>query len=62
MTAIGKGYVAVLLTNERGPVLTRRTRSREEAFKAAHYLLDRAEDQEWNRGETVSVGVAQAEE
>jgi len=62
MTANGKSFVAVLATNERGPILTRRAETRADAFAQARRLLDDAEDREWNRGETVSVEVRQADE
>ena len=62
MTAIGRGYVAVLSTNERGDLVTRKAETREGAFSQAHRLLDDAEDRQFNRGEIVSVAVAQAEQ
>jgi hypothetical protein len=62
MTAVGKGYVAVLATDMRGPVERRKAGTRKQAFAAAHMLLDVAERREFNRGEIVRVEVQQAEE
>lgn len=62
MSAIGKGFVAVLATNQRGPVVTRKAESREGAFAQAHVLLDQAEERQWFNGEVVAVEVRQAEE
>ena len=62
MTAIGKEFVAVLSTNERGPVERRKAGTRTQAFAAARTLLDVAERRDWNRGEVVYVEVRQAEE
>jgi hypothetical protein len=62
MTAIGKGYVATLSTNERGPVERRPATTRREAFAAARDLLDAAEHLETRRGEIVSVSVGQSDE
>jgi hypothetical protein len=61
MTAIGQGYVAILGTNERGPVERRTATTRREAFAAARDLLDEAERRDWHRGEVVSVEVRQPE-
>ena len=61
MTAIGRGYVAVLSTNERGPIVTRKAATMADAFAVAHRLLDDAEDRQFNRGEIISVAVAQAD-
>jgi hypothetical protein len=61
MTAIGKGFVAVLITNERGPLVTRKAATMSDAFAVARRLLDDAERQQFNRGEIVSVQVAQSE-
>jgi len=52
----------VLSTSERGPILSRSARSRSLAFTIARTLLDQAEDQQFNRGEIVSVEVRQADE
>jgi hypothetical protein len=62
MTAIGKGFVATLSSNERGPILTRRASTSSEAISAAHVLLDRAEDQQWHLGERVSAQIAQSDD
>jgi hypothetical protein len=43
VVAIGKDYVAVLSTNERGPVERRKAGTRLQAFAAARTLLDVAE-------------------
>jgi hypothetical protein len=62
MTAIGQGYLAILATNERGPIERRPATTRREAFAAARDLLDEAERREWHRGEVVSVEVRQSDE
>lgn len=62
VTAIGATWKAVLSTSERGPILSRSARSRSLAFTIARTLLDQAEDQQFNRGEIVSVEVRQADE
>jgi hypothetical protein len=63
MTAIGRGFVAVLSTDMRGPLVTRRATTWKEAIAIARVLLDQVEDdQRWHCGERVSVQVAQAEE
>jgi hypothetical protein len=62
MTAIGKGYLAILATNKRGPIERRPATTRREAFAAARDLLDEAERREWHRGEVVSVTIAQSDE
>ncbi len=61
MTAVGKGYIATLTSNQRGPVERRPATTRREAFAAARDLLDEAERRDWNRGEIVSVQIAQSE-
>jgi hypothetical protein len=50
-----------LVTNQRGPVLSRKAQTRADAYAAAHRLLDDAEDRQWFNGEVVSVAVAQSE-
>jgi hypothetical protein len=62
MVAIGTNWQASLVSDQRGPVLKRRTKTRADAFAQAHRLLDDAEDRQWHRGEAVSVRVEQAEE
>jgi hypothetical protein len=62
VVATGKDYVAVLSTNERGPVERRKAGTRSQAFAAARTLLDVAERRDWNRGEAISVEVRQAED
>jgi hypothetical protein len=62
MTAIGRGFTATLLTNERGRLVTRKAETREAAFAVARRLLDDAERQQFHRGEIVSVAVAQSEQ
>jgi hypothetical protein len=59
MVAIGRGFVAVLSTDQRGPVLTRKAAAKSEAFMQAHALLDQAEDMARYRGEVVGVRVEQ---
>jgi hypothetical protein len=61
MVAIGKMWQAALVSSMRGPVLSRRTETREGAFAMAHVLLDQAESQQWHRGERVQVEIAQAD-
>jgi hypothetical protein len=62
MVAIGREFIAILSTNERGPVERRKAGTRKQAFAAARVLLDVAERWDWHRGEIVSVRVEQAEE
>jgi hypothetical protein len=62
VVAIGKDYVAVLSTSERGPVERRKAGTRSQAFAAARTLLDVAERRDWNKGEAISVEVRQAED
>jgi hypothetical protein len=62
MTAIGREFIAILSTNERGPVERRKARTRSQAFAAARTLLDVAERRDWNRGEAILVEVRQAED
>jgi hypothetical protein len=61
LTAVGTNWQASLVTNQRGPVLSRRAQTRADAFAAAHRLLEDAEDRTWFNGEVVSVAVAQSE-
>ena len=62
MTAIGKGYVAVLSTNERGPIERRPARTWSEACAAARQLLDLVEHGQWHQGEILLVEVRQADD
>jgi hypothetical protein len=62
MTAVGLEFVAILSTNERGPVERRAALTRKQAFAAARVLLDVAERRDWHHGEVVSVEVRQADE
>jgi hypothetical protein len=61
MTAIGREFIALLSTNERGPVERRKAGTRKQAFAAARTLLDVAERRDWHRGEVVRVEVARAD-
>jgi hypothetical protein len=62
MTAVGRDYVAQLISSERGPILSRRAKTWSEAVAIARVLLDQVEDdQRWHRGERLSVQVAQAD-
>jgi hypothetical protein len=61
MTAVGRDFTATLSTSMRGPLVTRKAETRETAFAVARRLLDDAERQQFNRGEIVSVAVAQSE-
>jgi hypothetical protein len=51
-----------LVSDQRGPLVSRQAQTRAEAFKQAHVLLDQAEDRDWFRGEVVSVQVAQSDQ
>ena len=62
VTAVGRGFTATLLSDMRGPMLTRSATTWKEAIAAARDLLDEAERREWHRGERVSVQIAQAED
>ena len=46
----------------RGPLVTRKAAIMSDAFAVARQLLDDAERQQFNRGEIVSVAVAQSDE
>jgi hypothetical protein len=50
VTAIGKTWCAVLGTDMRGPVVTRRANTREGAFAMARRLLNEAEAKTWAFG------------
>jgi|GEM_PF-5029139 len=62
MTAIGTTWRAALVSDQRGPVLSRRAKTRSDAFAQAHRLLDDAEDRQWFNGEAVSVQVVQSDQ
>jgi hypothetical protein len=62
MTAIGRGFVATLSTDQRGPIERKPATSRSAAFVKARLLLDAAERRDWHNGEIVSVSIAQSEE
>jgi len=62
MVAIGTNWQASLVSDQRGPVLKRRTKTRADAFAQAHRLLDDAEDRQWFNGEAVSVQVVQSDQ
>jgi hypothetical protein len=57
MTATGKGFVAVLSTDQRGPIERKPATSWEQAFVKARLLLDAAERRDWFRGETIIIKV-----
>jgi len=59
MTAIGTTWRVALVSDQRGPVLSRKAATKAEAFSLAHALLDQAEDMAWYRGEIVGVRVEQ---
>jgi hypothetical protein len=61
VTAVGTTWRALLTSGQRGAVLTRRAKTRADAYAAAHVLLDQAEDRTWFNGEIVSVAVAQSD-
>jgi hypothetical protein len=62
MTAVGRDFCATLSSSMRGPLVTRKAETREAAFAVARRLLDDAERQQFNKGEIVSVAVAQSEQ
>ena len=53
VTAIGTQWRASLVSDQRGPVLTRRAKTRSDAFAQAHRLLDDAEDRQWFKGSCI---------
>jgi len=53
MVAIGTTWRAALVNDQPGPVLTRRAKTRPDAFAQAHRLLDDAEGRRWFNGETI---------
>jgi hypothetical protein len=57
VTAIGTTWRALLTSDQRGPLLTRRAETRADAYAAARALLDAAEDMVWFNGEIVGVRV-----
>jgi len=61
LTAIGTTWRAALVSDQRGPVVSRRAQTRADAFAQAHVLLDQAEERQWFNGEAVSVRVEQAQ-
>jgi hypothetical protein len=61
VTAIGTQWRASLVSDQRGPVLTRRAKTRSDAFAQAHRLLDDAEDRQWFKGEAASIRIELAE-
>jgi hypothetical protein len=61
VTAVGTTWRALLTSDQRGPVLTRRAKTRSDAYAAAHVLLDQAEDRTWFNGEVVRVEIAQSD-
>jgi hypothetical protein len=62
MTAVGRGFVAVLASDMRGPIERKPAQSWQDAFIRARLLLDAAEKRDWYRGEAISVEVRQAEQ
>jgi hypothetical protein len=62
MTAIGREFIAILSTNERGPIEHRPARTWSEACVAARQLLDLVEHGQWHRSEIVLVEVRQSDE
>jgi hypothetical protein len=52
MTAIGRGFVATLSTDVRGPIERKPAASWGQAFAKARLLLDAAERRQWNQGES----------
>jgi hypothetical protein len=62
MTAIGRGFIAILSSSERGPIERRPAKTWSEACAAARQLLDLVEDGQWHRGEIVRIEVAQSDD
>jgi hypothetical protein len=62
VTAIGKGFRAVLATDQRGNVEAREAKTRLEAYTAARGLLALAECRKWYAGEVVSIRIEQRED
>ena len=62
MSAIGKSYVAILSTDQRGPIERKPAVSWGQAFLKARLMLDAAERRDWWKGEVVSISVAQADD
>jgi hypothetical protein len=62
VTAVGKGYVAILASDMRGPLERKPAQSWKDAFIRARLLLDAAEKRDWFRGEVVSVTISQSEQ
>jgi hypothetical protein len=60
--AIGKGYQAVLATDQRGNVEVREAKTRSEAFTAARGVLALAKYRKWYTGEIISIRIEQREE
>jgi hypothetical protein len=48
---------AALVSDQRGPVLTRRATTRADAFAQAHVLLEDAEERDCHHGEAISIRV-----
>jgi hypothetical protein len=61
VTAVGTTWRALLTSDQRGPVLSRRAKTRADAFAQAHRLMDEAEDRQWFNGETIRIEVAQSD-
>jgi hypothetical protein len=59
VTAIGTIWRAALVSDQRGPVLTRKAGTKADAYAQARALLDQAEEMAWYRGEIVGVRVEQ---
>jgi hypothetical protein len=53
-------FAVALVSSQRGVLMTRRVPTWDDAFAAAHRLLDEAEDRDWHHGEVVSVRVETA--
>jgi len=62
MTAVGKGYVAILASDMRGPIERKPARSWQDAFIRARLLLDAAEKRDWWKGERVAVSIEQSDD
>jgi hypothetical protein len=62
MSAIGKGFVAVLVSDMHGPLERRPATSWGQAFAKARLLLDAAERRTWHNGEIVHVEIAQSDQ
>jgi hypothetical protein len=57
VTAVGTTWRAALVSDQRGPILSRKAATKADAFMQAHALLDQAEEMAWYHGEVVGVRI-----